>query len=80
MNVDFEPFIRVGSVFRTPRFSFPLIAILTVCKNCFCYSNVPTTGTKEPFVSKAIEPLVGTSISIGYVDVSVLQHLGFSLI
>ena len=32
----------------------------SVKKHCFCYSNVPTTGTKKPFVSTANEALVGT--------------------
>ena len=27
------------------------IEIFLVCKHCFCYSNVPTSETKEPIVS-----------------------------
>ena len=40
------------------------IAIFTVYKHPFCYSNVPTMKTKELFVSVANRPLVGTLISI----------------
>ena len=41
---------------------------ISVYKHSFCYSNVPTTGTKELFVTTANRTLVGTLISIG--DVS----------
>ena len=42
-----------------------VIAIFLVCKHCFCYLNVLTTEAKEPIVSRANEPVVGTLISLG---------------
>ena len=44
------------------------IGKISVYKHSFCYSNVPTTGTKELFVSTANRTLVSKLISIG--DVS----------
>ena len=41
------------------------LGMISVYKHSFCYSNVPTTGTKEPFVSAANKALVGTLITIG---------------
>ena len=38
---------------------------ISVNKHCFCYSNVSTTGTKNPFVPTANEALVGTLMTIG---------------
>ena len=38
---------------------------ISVYKHCFCYSNVSTTGTKNPFVPTANEALVGTLMAIG---------------
>ena len=51
--------------FRKRRPSIPVIAIFTVYKHSFCYSNVPTMKTKELVVSTANRPLVGTLISKG---------------
>ena len=39
-------------VLSRQRFMFLTKAILTVCKHCFCYSNMLTTGTKKHFVSR----------------------------
>ena len=51
------------------------IGKISVYKHSFCYSNVPTTGTKELFVSTANRPLVGTLISIGDVsDIFAIQR------
>ena len=41
---------------------------ISVYKHSFCYSNAPTSLTKEPFVSTANKALVGTLITTG--DVS----------
>ena len=38
---------------------------ISVNKHCFCYSNVSTTGTKNPFVPTANEGLLGTLMTIG---------------
>ena len=38
---------------------------ISVYRHCFRYSNVSTTGTKNPFVPTANEALVGTLMTIG---------------
>ena len=37
---------------------------ISVYKHCFCFSDVLTTGTKDPFVSTANQALVGTLMTI----------------
>ena len=44
------------------------MGMISVYKHCFCYSDVLTTGTKDPFVSTAIYALVGTLMTIGDVN------------
>ena len=40
---------------------------ISVYKHRFCYSNMPTTGTR-PFVSRSNEALAGTLLTIGDVN------------
>ena len=47
------------------------IAIFTVYKQFFRYSNLANHITKESFVSTANKPLVGTSMTIGDVTASI---------
>ena len=60
--------------------NMPSIAILTVYKQFFWYLNFANYRTKEPFVSTANKPLVGTLMTIGDVTVSIAIERSFYLL